>query len=171
VHALPSSDAAIGMFAPDFTLQTTPDSELSLSELRGRPVVLVFYPSDFSPVCADQLSLYNELLGEFHTYGAQFVGISVDSAWCHSAFSRDLQLHFPLLADFEPKGTVACRYGVYDAATGICQRALFVVDRNGIVRWRHVAPIGINPGVDGILASLDRIARDELSGSFHSTKK
>lgn len=158
---LPSSDTALGMLAPEFSLQTSPDQSLSLGELRGRPVVLVFYPADFSPVCSDQISLYNELLSEFHTFGAQFVGISVDGVWCHGAFARERRLHFPLLADFEPKGDVARRYGVYDGAAGICQRALFVIDGSGVVRWRYVSPIGINPGADGILDALDRIAHRE----------
>ena len=162
---LPPSDAALGMPAPEFSLQTTPDQSLSLAELRGRPVVLVFYPADFSPVCGDQVSLYNELLSEFHTYGAQFVGISVDGVWCHGAFARERNLHFPLLADFEPKGDVARRYGVYDSAAGSCQRALFVVDGDGVIRWRYVSPIGINPGADGILEALDRLARRERSES------
>jgi peroxiredoxin len=156
---LPASDAAVGLAAPEFTLRSTPDQSVSLSDLRGHPVVLVFYPADFSPVCSDQVSLYNELLSEFHTYHAQFVGISVDSAWCHGAFSRDRNLHFPLLADFEPKGDVARAYGVYDEAEGVCQRALFVLDDAGIVRWRYVSPTGINPGADGILEALDKLSR------------
>jgi peroxiredoxin len=156
---LPASDAAVGLAAPAFMLRSTPDQSVSLSDLRGRPVVLVFYPADFSPVCSDQVSLYNELLSEFHTYQAQFVGISVDSVWCHGAFARDRNLHFPLLADFEPKGAMARAYGVYDNAEGVCQRALFVLDGEGIVRWRYVSPMGINPGADGILDALDKLAR------------
>jgi len=156
---LPASDDAVGRAAPEFTLHSTPDQSVSLSELRGRPVVLVFYPADFSPVCSDQVSLYNELLSEFHTYHAQFVGISVDSVWCHAAFARDRNLHFPLLADFEPKGAMARAYGVYDDAQGVCQRALFVLDGEGIVRWRYVSPMGVNPGADGILDALERLSR------------
>jgi peroxiredoxin len=155
---LPASAAAVGLRAPDFTLRATADQAVALSQLRGRPVVLVFYPADFSPVCSDQVSLYNELLSEFHTYGAQFVGISVDGVWCHAAFARDRRLHFPLLADFEPKGEVARRYGVYDATAGTCQRALFVLDGKGVVHWRYVSPPGINPGADGILDALDKLA-------------
>jgi peroxiredoxin len=101
----------IGDPAPDFTLNTAPDQTLSLSELRGRAVVLVFYPADWSPVCGDQVALYNELLGEFGEYGAKVVGISVDGVWCHAAFARDRKLKFPLLADFEPKGAVARQIG------------------------------------------------------------
>src|SRR5580698_10121522 len=102
-----------GTVAPGFTLRATPDQNLSLSDLAGRPVVLAFYPADWSPVCSDQMALYNEVLSEFQELGAELFGISVDGVWCHTAFSRDRKLHFPLLADFEPKGAVAKLYGVY----------------------------------------------------------
>jgi peroxiredoxin len=148
---------AIGTAAPEFSLRATPDQNVALSQLKGHPVVLVFYPADFSPVCGDQISLYNELLSEFERYKAQIVGISVDGAWCHAAFSHERKLHFPLLADFEPKGAVAKSYGVYDDASGVSQRALFVLDEQGIVRWSYVSPVGINPGADGILDALDKL--------------
>jgi peroxiredoxin len=126
---------AAGMPAPDFALHATPDQILRLGELRGRPVILVFYPADWSPVCGDQVALYNEILPEFHEYGAEIVGISVDGVWCHAAFARDRHLHFPLLADFEPKGAVSRLYGAYRAEEGISERALFVLDGDGIIRW------------------------------------
>jgi peroxiredoxin len=149
----------IGDPAPDFNLKSAPDKSLSLSELRGRPVVLVFYPADWSPVCGDQVGLYNEMLGEFGEYNAQIVGISVDGVWCHAAFALDRKLRFPLLADFEPKGAVARRYGVFQAEGGISERALFVIDADGIIRWQYVSPIGVNPGAEGILAALDRLPK------------
>jgi len=145
--------------APDFSLQARPDQWIRLFELRGRPVILVFYPADWSPVCGDQIGLYNELLGEFERYKAQILGISVDGVWCHAAFARDRKLHFPLLADFEPKGAVARSYEVYDMRSGVSERALFVIDATGIIRWRHVSPIGINPGADGILRALDALPK------------
>jgi len=154
---LPSSSAAVGQPAPEFKLHVTPDQTVALSQLRGRPVILVFYPADWSPVCGDQVSLYNELLSEFRAYGAEILGVSVDGVWCHAAFAQDRKLHFPLLADFEPKGDVARRYGVYENETGTSQRALFVIDADGIVRWRYVSPIGINPGADGILDALEKL--------------
>jgi peroxiredoxin len=156
-----SSLVSVGQAAPDFSLHSTPDQTVSLSQLRGRPVVLVFYPADWSPVCGDQVALYNEMLSEFQSYRAQIVGISVDGAWCHAAFAVDRKLRFPLLADFEPKGEVARRYGVYREEEGVCERALFVIDAEGIVRWRYVSPIGINPGADGILDALDKLPRDQ----------
>ncbi len=150
-----------GTPAPDFSLHSTPDQTVSLSDLRGRPVVLVFYPADWSPVCGDQLVLYNELLHEFGRYNALLTGISVDGAWCHDAFAANRKLHFPLLADFEPKGEVARTYGVYRAQDGTSERALFVITPKGIVHWSYVSPVGVNPGADGILDALDRLQKTE----------
>jgi len=155
--AAPTGALAPGTPAPDFHLRRTPDQFLSSSELRGRPLVLVFYPADWSPVCGDQIALYNELLPEFHRYRAQIVGISVDGHWCHLAFANDRKLHFPLLADFEPKGAVASSYGVYRPQEGTSERALFVIDAEGVIRWSYVSPIGVNPGADGILTALEAL--------------
>jgi peroxiredoxin len=148
-----------GTEAPDFTLHVTPDQTLSLKELRGQPVVLVFYPADWSPVCGDQVGLYNEMLSEFRKYNAEILGISVDGVWCHDAFAHDRKLHFPLLADFEPKGAVSKTYGAYRAAEGVCERALFVIDKDGIIRWSYVSPVAVNPGADGILDALDNLPK------------
>ena len=150
-----------GSRAPDFTLRSTPDQSVSLSEFRGQPVILAFYPADWSLVCSDQMSLYNEVLPEFRRHGAELIGISVDGAWCHAAFASTRKLHFPLLADFEPKGAVARSYGVYRDADGFTERALFVIDANGIITWSHVSPVGVNPGADGILAALEALHREE----------
>jgi peroxiredoxin len=146
-----------GTEAPEFELQSTPDQKLSLTELRGRPTVLVFYPEDWSPVCSDQLALYQELLPEFERFEAQLVGISVDGIWSHLAFAKDRHLSFPLLADFEPKGEVSRLYGVYRNGDGTSERALYVIDRDGIIRWSYVSPVGINPGADGILRALEEL--------------
>ena len=148
-----------GTEAPDFTLHVTPDQTLSLRELRGQPVVLAFYPADWSPVCGDQMALYNEILPEFHKYNAEVLGISVDGVWCHDAFTQDRKLHFPLLADFEPKGAVARTYGAYRASEGVCERALFVIDKDGVIRWSYVSPVAVNPGADGILDALDKLPK------------
>lgn len=143
-----------GSKAPDFELHTTPDQSVALSDFGGSPVILAFYPADWSPVCGDQMVLYQEVLPEFQRYGAELLGISVDGAWCHLAFARDRHLTFPLLSDFEPKGDVSRLYGVYRTNDGTSERALFVIDADGYVRWSHVSPIGINPGADGILRAL-----------------
>lgn len=148
-----------GTRAPDFTLPATPDQTLSLSELKGQPVILAFYPADWSPVCSDQMALYNEILPEFHKFNAQLLGISVDSSWCHSAFSKNSNLHFPLLADFEPKGAVAKKYGAYQEKGGTCNRALFVINKEGIISWSYLSPLGENPGADGILEALEKLPK------------
>jgi peroxiredoxin len=152
-----------GTNAPDFNLLGTPDQKVSLTSLLGRPVILVFYPADWSPVCGDQLALYNELEGEFRRYHkAQLVGVSVDGAWCHQAYRENRNLHFPLLADFEPKGDVARRYGVYRPGEGVSERALFVIKPNGVIHWSYLSPLGINPGADGILEALEDLDKGAM---------
>ncbi|HXA02387.1 MAG TPA: redoxin domain-containing protein [Cytophagaceae bacterium] len=146
-----------GTQAPDFELNSTPDQKLKLSELHGKKIILAFYPADWSPVCSDQMTLYNELLKFFTRHNAQLIGISVDSKWCHLAFCEARKFHFPLLADFEPKGAVARLYEVYDEKEGESQRALYVLDEKGIIRWNYLSPVGINPGADGILGALENI--------------
>lgn len=148
---------AIGTQAPDFELNSTPDQKLKLSELLGKKVILAFYPADWSPVCSDQMVLYNETLKFFSKHNAQLLGISVDSKWSHLAFSENRKLHFPLLSDFEPKGQVAKLYGVYDEKEGQSKRALFVLDEQGIIRWNYLSPVGMNPGADGILEALENM--------------
>ena len=150
-----------GTVAPDFSLHATPDQLVSLSEFRGQPVILAFYPADWSPVCGDQMALYSEINPEFERYNAQLLGISVDGVWCHTAFHSDHKLNFPLLADFEPKGAVARQYGVYRDGEGTTERALFVIDADGRIRWTYVSPVGVNPGADGILRALDAMAKEE----------
>ena len=147
-----------GTRAPDFALSSAPDRTVSLADFRGRPVILAFYPADWSPVCGDQMALYNEVLPEFERHSAQLLGISVDGTWCHAAFARDRKLRFPLLADFEPKGAVARRYGAYRQADGFSERGLFVIDGGGIIRWSDVSAIDVNPGADGILRALEALA-------------
>lgn len=149
--------------APDFELQSTPTQKVRLSDFRGRPVILVFYPEDWSPVCTDQLSLYQEVMPEFRKHDAQLLAISVDGIWCHLAFAKDRNLHFPLLADFEPKGVVARAYGAYRAGDGTSERALFVIDAEGIVRWSYLSPVGVNPGADGILRALEELDSEEAT--------
>lgn len=146
-----------GTPAPDFELHATPDQKLRLHELKGKRVIIAFYPADWSPVCGDQMALYNETLKLFRKHNAEIIGISVDSKWCHMAFSQDRKLHFPLLADFEPKGAVAKLYGVYNEEEGECKRALFVLDEEGIVQWSYISPDSINPGADGILDALEEM--------------
>ena len=165
LHIATSTESAgplpAGVPAPDLGLRSTHDEIVNLRDLRGKAVILAFYPNDWSPVCSDQLSLYNELLPEFQRLGAELFGVSVDSAWCHLAFADDRKLRFALLADFEPKGEVARRYGVYRQPDGTSERALFVIDGDGIIRWSYVSPVGVNPGADGILSALEAIQAPE----------
>jgi peroxiredoxin len=155
--AEPKSALQSGTRAPDFELLATPDQKVDLRHFRGRPVVLVFYPADWSPVCGDQLALYNEILPEFNKHAAQLIGVSADGVWCHTAYAANRKLHFPLLADFEPKGAVARMYGVYRRQDGVAERALFVIDGDGVIEWSYVSPLGVNPGADGILNALEQL--------------
>lgn len=146
-----------GIIAPDFELYATTDQRLRLSELKGQRVILAFYPADWSPVCGSQMNLYNEMGKYFLRHNAQLIGISVDSKWCHAAYSEQNRFYFPLLADFEPKGAVATLYDVYNKRTGECRRALYVIDEEGIIRWSYMTPAGINPGAGGILHALEEL--------------
>jgi len=156
-----------GAAAPDFELHSTPDQKVSLRDFRGRPVILAFYPADWSPVCGDQMALYNEVLPEFKRFNAEMIGISVDGIWCHLAFAHDRKLRFPLLADFEPKGAVASAYGAYRAQDGTSERALFVIDGKGTIRWSYLSPVGVNPGADGILAALEELNQNQPAKKLH----
>jgi peroxiredoxin len=163
VKAHHSTALPAGKRAPDFDLHTTPDQRVTLKDFRGQPVVLAFYPADWSPVCGDQMALYNEMLSEFQELGAELLGISVDGVWCHCAFSGERKLHFPLLADFEPKGAVAQKYGVYRPNDGTTERALFVINPEGIIHWSYVSPVGVNPGAGGILSALEELKEQKES--------
>ncbi|WBB67038.1 redoxin domain-containing protein [Micromonospora sp. WMMD812] len=149
-----------GRPGPDFTLPATPDGRRTgPGEYRGRPVVLAFYPADWTPVCGDQMALYQAAMPEFDRYRAAVLGISVDSIWSHRAFAQSQGIEFPLLADFEPKGEVARAYGAY-TPQGEAARALVVLGPDGTVAWSHLSPPDVNPGADGILDALERLAAD-----------
>ena len=156
-----SADAAV---LPPGT-RIPPEEWMSLDEQRGSPVVLVFYPADFTPVCGEELAIFNEVLPELERHGAKVFGISVDSAWCHRAFAQDRHLRFPLLADFHPKGEVSRRYRSYREQDGFAERSLFVLDRDGKVFWSYVSPIDVNPGVDGVLDALERLDGEQPAAS------
>jgi peroxiredoxin len=149
---------AAGTPAPEIDLPATPDGRrVKLSEHRGAPVVLIFYPADFTPVCGSELALFNEVLPELAALGAKVYGLSCDAVWIHVAFAERLNLHMPLLSDFHPKGEASRRYGVYRDDVGTCARALFVIDAAGIVFWSHLSPPDVNPGADGVLDALERL--------------
>lgn len=149
-----------GNMAPDFILYASPDEEISLHSYKGKRVVLVFYPADWSPVCGDQLMLYNEITDVFDKLNTQVLGISVDGKWCHASFRELRNLSFPLLSDFEPKGKVARMYGVYNENLGESQRALFLLNEDSVIQWSFLAEPQKNPGADGILDALEKLDRD-----------
>ena len=150
-----------GRKAPNFSLNSTPDQKVSLKDFRGQPVILAFYPADWSPVCTDQLSLYAMVMPEFKKFNAELLAISVDNIWSHLAFAKDRKLNFPVLADFEPKGDISRKYGAFKEKIGESARALFVLDDKGIVRWSHLSPDGVNPGAEGILSALEQLNKPQ----------
>jgi peroxiredoxin (alkyl hydroperoxide reductase subunit C) len=150
-----------GEEAPDFRLQSNSGEPVRLRDLRGRPVVLVFYPEDDSSVCSSQLALYNEAHRMFEEHSAQLLGISVDDLASHQAFANSLGLQFPLLSDDDSVGDTARAYGVFDESDRVAERALFVLDAEGVIRWRYVAPRGVNPGANGILEALESLEGDK----------
>ncbi|MCU1453263.1 MAG: Alkyl hydroperoxide reductase subunit C-like protein [Acidimicrobiales bacterium] len=152
-----------GTAAPDFRLRSTPDQWVSLSEVLGNPTILAFYPADWSPVCSDQMALYQQVMPMFQEHGATLFGISVDSAWCHQAFREHRNIRFPLLADFHPKGSAAEAYNVYRDDEGVSERALFVLRPDGVIHWSYVSPIGVNPGADGILRALEDLEQSKVA--------
>ena len=145
-----------GTPAPAFSLPDHEGNEVSLESLRGKRVVLVFYPSDFSPVCTDQLNVYQEILGELRERGVELYGVSVDSSWTHRAFRKHLGVDMPLLADFHPKGEVAKAYGIWADSHGVAKRALVMIGPDGNVEWAHESPSPLEiPGANLIFDALE----------------
>ncbi len=148
-----------GAAAPDFSLSTQDGDTVSLKDLEGQYSVLVFYPLDFSPICTDQLSVYQEVLPELEARGTKLYGVSVDSAFAHKAFQDHLGTSIPLLADFHPKGEVAKAYGVYIDERGHNQRALVLIGPDLTVLWAHQSPTPLEiPGANLIFDALDAVA-------------
>jgi peroxiredoxin len=146
---------AVGEPAPDFKLRDQDGEEVSLSDFSGRRVLLVFYPLDFSPVCSDQLSVYQEVKPQLAEREVELVGISVDSSYAHKAFQEKLGIDTTLLSDFEPKGEVARAYGSYLEGAGFANRTLVLVDENGVVAWTHESPSpGEFPAADVVLGGV-----------------
>ena len=151
-----------GQSAPNFHLSTTESQaskKISLHDFRGLPVVLVFYPSDWSPICGNLLAHYNKIMPQFRQHQARLLGISVDSYWSHMAFSKNNNLTFPLLSDFEPKGSVAKAYGVFDVNSGVSLPALFIINPQGRVHWSHLSLHEGIPGTRELLNTLDLLPK------------
>ncbi len=153
-----------GTPAPDFTLPRSPYAAVSSADVRGRRVILVFYPADWEPVSQQQLTLYQVHLAEFARLGAVLLAVSTDHIWCHGAFARAAGIHYPLLADSHPQGAVTRAYGVYDEQAGSSSRTLFVLDEHGVIRWSQAYPAAINPGIDGILTALESMGGEKFGG-------
>ncbi len=149
----------VGSKAPEFSLKDTPDQTVSLSDFKGKNVILMFYPADFSPVCGGEVTLFNELLSEFKKYDAELLAISVDNVWSHLEFAKEKNLHFPLLSDFHPKGEVSKKYHAYREQDGESERALYLIDKEGKIAWGYISPVGINPGADGVLKALEDLKK------------
>ena len=169
-----SNPLSVGEKAPDFTLPSeAPESageaakeSVSLQDLHGKNVILAFYPADWSSVCGDQLTVYNQMLGLFQKKNAELLGISVDGVFCHKAFKENRNLGMKLLADFEPKGEVSKLYGVYNAEEGVSERALFVIDKDGVIRYSYVSPMDVNPGANEILKTLNEIEANKGAATY-----
>ena len=147
-----------GTPAPDFTLPDQDGNTISPADLAGHTTVLVFYPQDFSPVCTDQLNVYQEVVAELQARGVRLYGISVDSTWAHRAFQRHLGITIPLLSDFHPKGEVAKRFGVYVEDYGVAARALVMIGPDGVVQWSHRSPSPLEiPGANLIFDALEQV--------------
>ena len=155
--SLTDTALSVGTAAPDFTLATDPNTKITLADYRGAPVLLAFYPGDWTPVCNDQLIELTARLAAIEERGAKVLAISVDSEWSHVAFAEARDLTVPLLADFHPNGEVSKAYGVWSEEWGHGQRALFLLDADGIVRWRTVVPPWVNPGLTEVFAVLDAL--------------
>ena len=161
-----------GTEAPELDIPATPDgNRIKLAAQRGSPVVLVFYPGDFTPVCTGELGLFNELLPELQAFGAKVFAISCDSLWSHIAYAKELNLRIPLLTDFHPKGEVCRRFDVYRDDIGTAERALFVLDGDGRIFWSHVSPIETNPGADGVLSALEQLTGKDLEPALAETEQ
>lgn len=148
-----------GTKAPHFSLKVTPDQKVSLSDFKGQPVVLIFYPADFSPVCTDETAVFNKVLPEFNKYNAQVLGISVDNVWSHLSFAKERNLHFPLLSDFHPKGEICKSYNAYREEEGESERALYLIDKEGNIAWGYISPVGVNPGTEQVLQALKDLSK------------
>ncbi len=159
-----SNIIAVGQQAPDFTLKKgdqsfalTPENTFTLSAMKGQNVILAFYPADWSSVCSNQIAIYSQLKEEFASYDAVCFGISVDGTFCHAAFKEHHNMSIDLLCDFEPKGEISKLYGVYNSDLGVSERALYVIDKEGVIQYSYLSPMGENPGAKEILETLQKI--------------
>jgi peroxiredoxin len=148
---------AVGQAAPEFTLRDQDQNDVKLSDYRGKNVVILFYPLDWSPVCTDEHACFMSSIGDFDKLNAQVLGLSVDSTWSHKAFAEKMNVSYPLLADFHPRGAVADKFGVYHPDKGITGRAIAVIDKNGKVAWWKDYGFGEAPDKKEVAAQLAKL--------------
>lgn len=149
---------AVGQPAPDFTLKDQSQKEVKLSQYLGKNVVLIFYPLDFSPVCTNEHACFVNDMKRFEQLNAQVLGLSVDSSWAHKAFAEKMGIHYPLLADFQPRGAVADKFGVYLADKGITGRAIVIIDKKGNVSWIKNYDIPVVPDLKEVSDALAKVS-------------
>ena len=148
---------AVGQPAPEFALKDQSQKEVKLSDFRGKNVVLIFYPLDFSPVCTNEHACFVNDMKQFESLNAQVLGLSVDSSWAHKGFAEKMGIHYPLLADFHPRGAVADKFGMYLADKGITGRAIVIIDKNGKVSWVKNYDIPVAPDMKEVSAALAKV--------------
>ncbi len=148
---------AVGQPVPDFTLKNQDQKDVRLRDFRGKNVVIVFYPLDWSPVCTNEHACFVNDMQKFQKLNAQILGISVDSVWSHKAWAEKLGIQYPLLADFQPRGAVGETFGVYMADKGITGRAIAIVDKDGKVAWFKQYEILQVPEVAEVAQALEKL--------------
>ena len=148
---------SVGATAPDFTLKDQSQKEVKLSDFKGKRVVIVFYPLDWSPICTNEHACFVNDIKKFEQLDAQVLGLSVDSVWSHKAFADKMGIHYPLLADFHPRGAVADKFGAYLADTGITGRAIAIIDRNGKLAWYKNYDIPVVPDLKEVSDALAKV--------------
>jgi len=149
---------SVGAAAPDFTLKDQSQKEVKLSDFKGKKnVVLVFYPLDWSPTCTNEHACFVNDMKKFEQLDAQVMGISVDSAWSHKAYAEKMGIQYPLLADFQPRGAVGDKFGVFLAEKGITGRAIVIVDRTGNIAWFKNYDIPVVPDLKEVADALAKV--------------
>jgi peroxiredoxin len=149
---------AVGSAAPDFTLRDQSQKEVKLSDFAGKKnVVLMFYPLDWSPTCTSEHACFVNEMKAFETLDAEVLGVSVDSVWSHKAYAEKMGIHYSLLADFQPRGAMSDKYGVYLPAKGITGRSIVIVNKDGKVAWIKHYDIPVVPDLKEVAAALQQV--------------
>ncbi len=149
---------SVGQPAHEFALKDQNQQEVKLADFKGKKnVVMVFYPLDWSPVCTNEHKCLVNDMAQFEKLDAQVLGLSVDSVWSHKAWAEKMGIHYPLLADFHPRGAVASKYGVYLEEKGITGRAITIIDKQGQVAWFKQYDIPVVPDIKEVAQALAQV--------------